>query len=1313
MSIKIDWRNIKKTSNGDRNEFEHFCGHVFLRNFGEMGIYERCYNTPGSESYIVVKASTRYNGIELNAGDVIGWQAKFWLGTNDDTFTPVNSKRVEELKKCFETTVQHKPNIKIWIVCTPGQLHEKTWKSLQQKLGTVKSDCTLISWHKDVFEHFYINDLNKYNGIFHYYFSGQFLEINIINSITNDTLETLKKKYDVDLHVPSEVEHSLLAVIDSNIGNKLLKTRLRNVVEEVQNDMKKNVFFGTHCYSNLPENFIDLCNNEIQHRFDFANQLAKYTECDNVADNVIDIADMLHQYYEDRQVLIEKINNHIQQLFEIPNNNISITQWELRVIKERIVKLEELISGLPKETLSLRQVIALITEKVHAIFAEPGYGKTHLACSIANSLLSRNQPVLLLMGTKFRVDKEIRDILIDMLHLQATATLDDVFDILDFIGECKKCKLPIIIDGLNESSPRDDRWREDLPLLQRRVNTRKNLLLITTCRSQVDYLQTIYSCNKISEIPCSYELGGLVFYNMEKAVSKYFNKYDIIPNSNPRLEEFANPLLLKMFCEVNKGKRNFDLHGTSLTNCMQAYSEHMIENIVKTSKSKLTKKYQIEKELNDLARMIWENNLRQVNFSDFIKVFSSEDDVHILLDEGCFSIEGHGIDMCVQFSYDMIAGYYIAKNILNANSTKDSLREYINSHIEHLYGAERHTYAQDIIKNLLCLIPQKYGLQWWQLMPTKEIISSTIENIDYFLSDGSDAKLLDRLIEQCLTSSLLKKKLCERLYKRICVERNLSNFSCFIPFFEKLTPSEIDQYWNNCFIEYTVLNQIEDLLHDEFTINKYSYIDVVTCNIMLCGVVVSSYKERYHTLLFFYILQHYNNGILAILRKGLQISDYAIFESIVSILLGVAIRKENLEYTNNIIDILEEYLHDYSSNCILLLDALETLYSFVENKWGKIYDRTILSKNQSEDWPIADCRESDLFGLYDYDFEKFNIRPLYEKHYYASAMKTPYSQKDINGMLLNRCIRNGYDQDVCTQLNNQLIDVKYRSVPELNYGYKYGRFALMELYGWLILNGVIEPMYGNNFRVELFDIDPTMPIFRTKSNFITRSFMPNSVDYLSEWLEYDNTQSMEDLFIRTLPKQEGEWILLQGRLTQKMTDRYAHYYISGHAELASKLLSDDIIQALPIVESRTLNHIYAGELGWRILEDNDMLTEENDNIGMLDYYAFTSWSGSRYKYMSFEYLRAELAEKLCLQFDVNTMTYYDADFKTAAVYFVNDTDLFFYLRKDIVDRLLELTESALRFHIYERCMISHEIPKEKDKFLKKFEQRERDVIYRI
>ena len=77
------------------------------------------------------------------------------------------------------------------------------------------------------------------------------------------------------------------------------------------------------------------------------------------------------------------------------------------------------------------------------------------------------------------------------------------------------------------------------------------------------------------------------------------------------------------------------------------------------------------------------------------------------------------------------------------------------------------------------------------------------------------------------------------------------------------------------------------------------------------------------------------------------------------------------------------------------------------------------------------------------------------------------------------------------------------------------------------------------------------------------------------------------------------------------------------------------------------------------------------------------------------------------------MTYYDIEGKEASAYFVNDSDLFFYLRKDLLDAMLEETKSCLRFHIYERRMISSKIPKEWDVYPKKFEQRGRDVIYRF
>ena len=205
---------------------------------------------------------------------------------------------------------------------------------------------------------------------------------------------------------------------------------------------------------------------------------------------------------------------------------------------------------------------------------------------------------------------------------------------------------------------------------------------------------------------------------------------------------------------------------------------------------------------------------------------------------------------------------------------------------------------------------------------------------------------------------------------------------------------------------------------------------------------------------------------------------------------------------------------------------------------------------------------------------------------------------------------------------------------------------------------------------------------------------------------------MEQLLVRKLPNMDGEWVLLQGRLHQHIDDKYAIYFISGYAELVSSSLPDDAIQSIPTSDPITMSHVYAGELGWRVLDNCDVAKDE-DNRCLLAYYDFTNWSSSRYSYRGIEYLRTEWMLKLGLRFDVNTMTYYDENSHVASAYFVNDSDLFLYLRKDILDKLLRITDSALRLHIYERRMISREIPKEKDCFPNTYEQHERDVIYRI
>lgn len=73
------------------------------------------------------------------------------------------------------------------------------------------------------------------------------------------------------------------------------------------------------------------------------------------------------------------------------------------------------------------------------------------------------------------------------------------------------------------------------------------------------------------------------------------------------------------------------------------------------------------------------------------------------------------------------------------------------------------------------------------------------------------------------------------------------------------------------------------------------------------------------------------------------------------------------------------------------------------------------------------------------------------------------------------------------------------------------------------------------------------------------------------------------------------------------------------------------------------------------------------------------------------------------------MTYYFNNEKVSA-YFINESDHFFYLRKDIVDSILKIYNVKLHHRIYERRIItskSKEIPEISEKFV----EHEMNLLY--
>ena len=1323
MAIRIDWTKLNKSAGGNRTEFEHFCYHIFTRFFDQYGTDENFYNTAGSESYIVLNQDIQYEGKTYKQGEVIGWQAKYWISNSDENSSPLSKNHRATLINGFKKTKQKRDKIKLWIICTPGKFKEDQWKQLVSELGEIKTTCTFVSWSKEDFEKLLVREnAAKFNGIFHYFFDGQFLDKQALDTITKDTLTKLKEKYDVDLHVPSEIEQQLLSVVDTETAIQTLKRKIEQVVKSVKEKKKKNGFLDNNELKRtaFSTNYIQIYNQELKNRLDFAEDLAKEIENANLLDNVSLLITRTTRYTEQCRKNIDELNRELRQITEKTEDNRipTGTYVYFEGQRERIHNINRLIWEHTAGNLNLEQALSLISRKVHSVFAEPGYGKTHFACSVATNVMHRAKalPVLFLQGKDFRNERTIADILSEKLYLGSNPSLDDIADMLNFLGESHNCRLPIIIDGLNESDPNSKRWRTDLPELGRRVEERNHLLLITTCRSQTNYLRVIYDKEKVPEITDSYELSGMNPYDLKIAVKKYFDKYDIRPNPHPNLSEFQHPLLLKIFCTVNKGKHDFDIYGTSLTESMQKYSEQMIESVAdKENPDYEIRRYEIRKGLRNYAQTIWDTDTRDMLYTpDFHYMFNNNEYARGVVDEGCCSTEMDTAGCYVHFTYDMIAGYHIAEQLIATHPQKADFVSYIASQQDKLFGEERHTYGQDIVKSLVFLVPQKYGEQWSVLVPNVDTITATIENLDGVFASANGHDTIRTIIKNSASDNSMKEKLCECIYRRVQTEHNLSHFKEFLQLFTILQPSEVDEYWNGRFVTYPVMQNVRNQLHDDYVLEMYNWDDIISYNIVMCGVMDREFHQIYHKQLFINALAHFDEVDKEIFKIGLNIADAFVFESIVTILTGIGLRAEEQKRYHVVVRLLEDYMQGYTSNCVLLLDALDTLYSYGEYKWGEKHNRAILSKNKSEKWPVAKYRDSYGFGLFDYDFDKFNIRPLYSYNYTSNFSIKQLPETEVYGMLLARCIQNGYKEDICAKLNNAAYEeARYRSMEHISCGEKYGRFALMELYGWLILNGYINTVYKNTFRVEMFDVDPSMPQFTQKRSLVSRSFMPKTIEDLDKWINTDETGFMEKLFIRELPGRKGEWVLLRGRLNQKISDKYAIYYLSGHVELADEKMSDKAISKLEVVDAIDMNHLYAGEIGWRSLksqDDDDYLDEERRPMG---HYGFTSWSGSRYEYRNFEYLRTEWAFKMGLRFDINTMTYYDIEGKEASAYFVNDSDLFFYLRKDLLDAMLEETKSCLRFHIYERRMISSKIPKEWDVYPKKFEQRGRDVIYRF
>lgn len=1305
----IDWKQLEKNSESKEIGFEQFCFQIAYKKYASLGRFDSWYNTPGSEFYLTLEKDS--NELNLKAGNVIGWQAKFWLNNKAEENSPLDSKHRNELIDGFNKTLQYKTNLKKWIICTPGKFSNtaphKCVDHLETDIKNIKTDIQIDYWHKDIFLAFALEDNGFYSTLFNHYFSTKFIGFDYIKNCSEKRLERLKDKFDVDLYVENEIDKHLSYITDAEKVRKKIRLILGNAKrlikrqypfekdEKIQykyldSDYAKNVQFLINARCKLVEDVDAVLDN-----------------CSNLSI----VSGLLQKNRQDTYNIITTLNQQIKSntyISEPPKNDQdyyyenNLHESYLRFINE----LTGFVFGVDEnDKNNIKYFLQLYSQRYVHVFGSAGYGKTNLSCAVCKKYLDNKIPALLVLGSNIKDHSSPQDQIIASIDLKNEYSFKELLFALNELGRAKEQKVPIIIDGLNESVPTAKIWKDPLADIIYDMKSFDNLLLITTLRES--YVQQVFGKTSFFEVENHYKIEGFSNYNINDAVTKYFTKYNISTKGQYNQNLFKNPLLLKMFCVANQGSSNAIINQSSIYKSIDNYISNLV---LKIADGDPVNKSNIIQSIESISKELWDNNARTIFYPDkYISLIKGNNGpfvgsiAHSMMDEGMFFIRNITDDNeVIQFTYDMVGGFCIAKYYLLKNKDESEIKNFMQSdEFKKLIPSDDyHPLAEDILKAILYLIPNRCGSK-----PLYKIVSNLpptvyVANIDVLSQYINDRTELIEFFASLSFDDSDISMLCEKIYIEVIEQNDFNNAAVLYFCYFNWSNYQRDIYWNER-IRTNVWKILQLLKH----ITKESYLSNLTeierhNHLVFCSLLFSSTDNEIRNLATktaVIIAQLNPYQILEILKKSINLTDIYILERIVAVLCGVVLRVKDRNFTNECCEYLQnEFLPNTITNHIVILDYIRTIFEFGKFYFEYPYPVEVLFRNKNEVWSqdveyekntLVERQYFDMgVDIFNYDFVKYQIKSI------IRDTNNSLNYIDIFSKLHYRIRLHGYTKEQYKDVQQkQTEEQRYRRDDDMdsreNYLFKYLWTSYYEFIGHLTLNNLIKKENQSLFRFEDIMIDPTFPQLPSKIQLVNDCFLPSYNENVQDWVNSDKSDYFDNIYCTTLIDEgDEEWILLNAHSTQKDDNKYYNQII-----ISVNSLMFSSIEALREIEDEgfwlhpnngEFYNIYSGELPWRENtkeEDND---EEVRIIKLSKDYSFQSWSRMRTKLCEgFPFLDRDIALFLKLQFNPIDLSYYFEKEKVTRFIWARGSH-FYFIKKSYLHKYLSKNDLQIVHHKY-------------------------------
>ncbi len=889
-------------------------------------------------------------------------------------------------------------------------------------------------------------------------------------------------------------------------------------------------------------------------------------------------------------------------------------------------RLSEIVTQLKSVNRLLKNQKRAQTKFIHG---NAGMGKSNFSAFIYTKLLKQNKPAIILAGKSFNGDPDGFDkLFMDNLMVPDNYQIEEVLERINNYGEKNKCRVTLIIDGINETSFAHNGfsklWENSLDNFIETLKNYPYLYLVVTLRTS--YISRIW---KDSSIPYNQiQLNGFKGYKLEELVKKYFIEYKINydPVTSIDIYYFSTPLYLDLYCKMLNGDKTEVVQPLLGLDGFKQVFDKYISNLSEKARLKLglmTKDQvldgidRVSEEMIDKLEAFVPIELyyermqgKKVDTIEKTIGFEILEEYLIYLDENL-----NNKDVIVHTQQE-VGGYLLANKLISDNGSVDDVvkSDFFQNYILGNSG-KYHQLKDDILKFLIARSDSD-SLLFANHIEEDVIKKFTTLNLLRLESSDENKKLASILLETDYTLEEVRTLISDVSLTFYDIESNI-NFLFIKDVLLKLDNYTLDFAWtyfiyNNYsdfreFLDYFVINpdQLDGSEDDSLIVELVIWLSETTVRDLRDKSTrfLIRYFERFPHLILDKILE-YSNTQRTYIQERLALVCYGICmrlqndESFVKLLLGgIAQDLFNLQFaseptnpTYNYI-VIDSYKHIidlaiYKGVFELPEKDLERLstYNFIKDDWFELDDEDYNAVRSSINWHSSPNPDP-LSG----DFVHYTIPRLDNLNRETRNEHTANIYKEL--------LRLGYVPDA-----EDLSDSEYsfyggtslignRSKVD-RLGKKYSWMAYFNYAGYLLSQNRLgvwqgeDTSYESNYeRLSDADIEPSYDEHQTISErFIQTDFFARRTIDNGDWINEANYYVLDEMY------EKDDYTLLSADIEQKLDEKYkTRSWIKAQAYFVNK---EQVIAHIDKLENRefdwkfdlhgngSISKTYFGELYW-------------------------------------------------------------------------------------------------------------------------------------